>query len=59
MPVSCNVTDVLVITEAPSGMRARTIVRVASKSSTTSTLKPSSSRATTVAASVWSSGSAV
>jgi hypothetical protein len=59
MPVSCNVTEVLVITEEPSGMRARTASRAASRPSTTSTLNPCSSSATTVAASACSSGSAV
>ena len=59
IPVSCSVIEVLVITEEPSGMRARTASRAASRLSTTSTLNPCSSSATTVAASVWSSGSAV
>jgi hypothetical protein len=59
MPVSASVTDVLVITDEPSGMRASTASRAASRSSTTSTLKPCSSRATTVACSSCSAGSVV
>jgi hypothetical protein len=57
IPVSAKVTEVLVITDEPSGMRASTAVRAASRSSTTSTLNPCSSSATTVAASACSSGS--
>src|SRR4249920_2694420 len=59
MPVSSSVTEVLVITEEPRGMRARTAARAPSRSSTTSTLNPCSSSATTVAVRVASSGSAV
>jgi len=59
IPVSWSVTEVLIITDDPPGMRARTASRAATKSSTTSTLKPCSSRATTVAASDSSSGSLV
>ena len=59
MPVSVSVTDVLVITDEPCGMRARTASRASSRSRATSTLKPCSSRATTVAWSVCSSGSVV
>src|SRR5215471_20158639 len=59
MPVSAKVTEVLVITDEPSGMRASTALRAASRSPTTSTLNPCSSRATTVACSTCSSGSAV
>src|SRR5204863_4425950 len=59
MPVSASVTEVLVITDEPWGMRASTASRTASRSSATSTLKPCSSRATTVACSACSSGSVV
>ncbi|HEY1000933.1 MAG TPA: hypothetical protein VGD83_14940 [Streptosporangiaceae bacterium] len=59
MPACVSVIDVLVITDAPCGMRASTAWRAASRSSTTSTLNPCSSSATTVAASVCSSGSVV
>src|ERR1700733_693602 len=59
MPVSASVTEVLVITDAPCGMRSRTALRAASRSSTTSALNPSSSRAVTVAAIIGSSGSVV
>ena len=59
MPVSASVTDVLVITVEPCGMRASTAWRAAGRSSTTSTLNPCSSSATTVVASVFSSGRAV
>src|SRR5580704_18498583 len=59
MPVSASVTEVLVITDAPCGMRSRTALRAASRSSTTSALNPCSSRAVTVAAIIGSSGSVV
>src|SRR5580700_3243859 len=59
MPVSARVTEVLVITDDPSGMRARTAWRAASRSSTTSTLNPCSSRAVTADAITCSSGSVV
>jgi hypothetical protein len=59
IPVSARVTEVLVITDEPSGMRASTAARAASRSSTTSALNPCSSSATTVACSVLSSGSVV
>src|SRR6266571_3102614 len=59
IPVLASVTEVLVITEEPLGMRARPAARAASRPSTTSTLNPCSWSATTVAASVWSSGSVV
>jgi hypothetical protein len=59
IPVSASVTEVLVITGEPSGMRASTAARAASRSPTTSTLNPCSSSATTVAASACLSGSVV
>src|ERR1700730_9165998 len=59
MPVSGTVTKGLVITVAPCGMRARTASRAASRSSTTSTLNPCSSRAVTADAITGSSGSVV
>jgi hypothetical protein len=59
MPVWASVTEVLVITDAPSGMRASTARRAESRSSTTSTLNPCSSSATTVACSACSSGNVV
>src|SRR4029077_335007 len=59
IPVSWSVTDVLVITEEPCGMRARTASRAASRLATTSTLNPCSSSATTVDAIVSSSGCVV
>ena len=59
MPVCSSVTEVLVITDEPRGMRVSTVWRAVSRSSTTSTLNPCSSSAVTVAASVCSSGSAV
>src|SRR6202034_2688020 len=57
--VSASVTEVFVITDEPSGMRASTAWRAASTSSTTSTLNPCSSSATTVACSARSSGNVV
>src|SRR5580704_13059446 len=59
IPASCRVTEVLVITDDPCGMRARTAWRAASRSSTTSTLNPCSSRAVTADAITDSSGSVV
>jgi hypothetical protein len=59
MPVSWSVTEVFVITDDPSGMRASTAERAASRSSTISTLKPCSSSATAVSAIVLSSGRVV
>jgi hypothetical protein len=59
IPVSASVTEVLVITDEPSGMRASTASRAESRSSTTSTLNPCSSSATTVACSTCSSGNVV
>jgi hypothetical protein len=53
------VTEVLVITDEPCGMRASTAWRAASRSLATSTLNPCSSRAVMVAASICSSGSVV
>jgi len=59
IPVSLNVIEALVITDEPRGIRASTASRAASRSSTTSTLKPCSSSATTVACRTRSSGRAV
>jgi hypothetical protein len=53
------VLPVLVITGEPSGMRASTAWRAASRAPATSTLNPCSSSATTVACRVFSSGSVV
>ena len=47
------------MTEEPSGMRASTLSRAESRSSTTSTLNPRCWSAATVSASVRSSGNAV
>jgi hypothetical protein len=59
IPVSASVTDVLVITDEPGGMRASTAARAASRSPAASTLNPCSSSATTVAASACPSGRVV
>jgi hypothetical protein len=59
IPAWSSVTEALVITDEPSGMRASTASRAASRSPTTSTLNPCSSSATTVACSAGSSGSVV
>src|ERR1700751_4019170 len=59
IPVSVSVTEVLVMTDAPAGMRASTASRAASRLSATSTLNPCSSSATTVAWSPCSPGSVV
>src|SRR5262245_45022629 len=59
MPVSCRLAEVFVITDEPSGIRARTASRAASRPSTSVTPKPFASRAATVPARVWSSRSAV
>jgi hypothetical protein len=59
IPVSASVIEALVITDEPSGMRARPAFRAASRSSTTSTLNPCSSSATTVTCTLFSSGSVV
>src|SRR6185437_7724263 len=59
IPVWSSVAEALVITDEPSGMRASTAWRAASRSPTTSTLNPCSSSATTVACSAGSSGSVV
>jgi hypothetical protein len=59
IPVWSSVTEALVITDEPSGMRASTAWRAASRSPTTSTLNPCSSSATTVVCSAGSSGSVV